>query len=123
MDLSEPVGPDSRAFHRALGKRIYQLRKGQQLTQDELAQRIGVSQQNVFALEGGERRVPVSLVPVLTRVLNVSCEELLGIKPLRAPRQSRMSPKFERHLERLKQLRRGEQRFILRLAETISTRP
>lgn len=119
MEATKPVGPESRAFHRALGKRVYQLRKARQLTQDELAQALGVSQQTVFAIELGERRVPVSLVPALTRALNVSCEELLGIKPLRPPRQGRMSPKLERHIETIKQLNRTERRFIMRLAETI----
>ena len=48
---------ESRAYFRALGKHITELRKEIGMTQAELARALKVSQQTVFAYELGDRRV------------------------------------------------------------------
>jgi transcriptional regulator with XRE-family HTH domain len=86
-------------FHKVLGERIHQLRKRQQMTQAELARALGLSQQSVFAIELGDRRVSLDKVPTLLRVFRVSCEQLLGIAPMLPGRASRVSPAEQRLVE------------------------
>ena len=63
---------ESRAYFRALGKRITQLRKEQGMTQAELARALGVSQQSVFAYELGDRRVSLLTLNKLARLFEIS---------------------------------------------------
>ena len=55
------ISSDEREFFIALGGRIAALRKQQDITQVQLAELIGVTQQTINSYETGRRRVPVSL--------------------------------------------------------------
>jgi transcriptional regulator with XRE-family HTH domain len=90
---------------------------GQGLTQAQLAESLGVSQQQVASFEVGRRRVPVSLLPTLARALAVSVETLLGQPPKAGKRGP--APKLQQHLERITQLPRAKQRFVLEMLETV----
>ena len=67
-----------RDFFIALGERICLLRKSHGITQAQLAETLGVSQQTVQAYEVGRRRIQVAALPVVARTLSVSLEELFG---------------------------------------------
>lgn len=109
---------ESRAYFRALGKHICQLRKEAGMTQAELARALNVSQQTVFANELGERRVSVLMLVKLARVFDTSVEELSGLKmPLRTKRH--LSPAGVRHAERYQQLSKTQQRFVRRLIDVL----
>lgn len=110
---------ESRAYFRALGARITQLRKQHGMTQAELARALGVSQQTVFAFELGDRRVTVPLIPKLAKILAVTVEELIGVTaplPTRAPRRS---PKILRHAERIQRLGKAAQRFVIKIIDVL----
>lgn len=114
---------ESRAYYKALGAHITELRKQHGMTQAELARALGVSQQTVFAFELGDRRVTVPLIPKLAKVLAVTVEELIGVTaplPARAPRRS---PKILRHAERIQQLSKTQQRFVIRIIDVLLERP
>jgi transcriptional regulator with XRE-family HTH domain len=110
---------NARDFHRALGQRIADLRKEQQMTQAELARALGLSQQSVFAIELGDRRVSVDKLSVLMRVLRVSCEQLLGIKQLTPVTKATLAPAEQRHVEQLRNLTRGDRRVVMRVTEAL----
>lgn len=107
------------AFHRQLGKRIEALRKEYELTQAELAQQLGLSQQSVFAIECGFRRVSLDMVPKLLDVFGVTVNQLLGVQPMRPLPKARVSPGELRHIERLRLLTVGDQRVVKRVAEAL----
>ncbi len=65
-------------YFKMLGNRVAQLRKAQSLTQVQLAQTLGISQQMVASYEIGRRRIPVSMLTPLARVLHVQIDELLA---------------------------------------------
>lgn len=77
--MYEPVAinSDERAFFIALGGRIARLRKDQDITQAQLAELIGVTQQTINSYETGRRRVPVSLLPAIAKRLGIAVEALL----------------------------------------------
>ena len=66
--------PEETAFFKDLGSRIAALRKECRLTQTQLGEMIGVSQQQVVSFEKGRRKVPVSALPRLSDALGVSVE-------------------------------------------------
>jgi transcriptional regulator with XRE-family HTH domain len=112
------ISVESRAYFKALGARISHLRREQGITQSELADILDVSQQTVFAYEAGERRVSLSLLPLLAKTLGVSIETLVGTeKPVAAKKQP--SPVLMRQIELIQQLPKEHQRFITWLITTL----
>ena len=117
LSLPDAVTHEEKRFFKELGSRIAQLRKAQNLTQQQLAEELGVSQQVVASYEIGRRRVPVSTLPTLARVLGVSIEALIGEEEKPAKRGP--APKLQRHMERISQLPKTQQRFVLQMLETV----
>lgn len=72
-----------RDFFVSMGGRIAALRKARNITQVQLAEKLGISQQTLQSYECGRRRVPVSAMPVVAQHLTVSLDELFD-----APSQS-----------------------------------
>ena len=68
---------DEEAFYRVLGERIAELRRKQNLTQQQLADALGLSQRTVGHYEVGRIRVQVSMLPELSDCLGVSISELI----------------------------------------------
>jgi len=110
------------AYHRALGKRLVELRKLHGMTQAELARTLKVSQQSVFAYELGNRRVSLDLVPTLLGLFRMTADELLGLKPLQQPRVRRVTLAERRHLEALRTLTIPDKRVVLRVTEALRRR-
>jgi len=65
-----------------LGKRIAALRKSKGLTQEQLAEKVGVSAQAVSKWENDVSCPDITLLPLLADLFDVSVDELLGIKPV-----------------------------------------
>jgi transcriptional regulator with XRE-family HTH domain len=112
------MSPEEKAFFQKLGERIAALRNARGLTQVQLADALGYSQQQVLSFEKGRRRVPVSALPELSRVLGVSVEELLGAGESR-PAKRGPTPKLQQQLEQLSQLPRSQQRFVSQMLDTV----
>ena len=65
-----------------MGKRITALRKEKGMTQEQLAERLGVSAQAVSKWENDVSCPDISILTELATVLGVSTDELLGAKPV-----------------------------------------
>lgn len=63
--------------------RLSDRRKETALTQSEVAERIGVSQNTVCTWEIGTRRVPVEFLPKLARLYGCTIEELFDPEELK----------------------------------------
>ncbi len=111
------MSPEETTFFKSLGSRIALLRKERELTQTQLGEMIGVSQQQVVSFEKGRRKVPVSALPKLSHALGVSVEELIGID--NKPGKRGPTPKLQRQLEQLQQLPRSKQRFVTEMLDTV----
>lgn len=64
-----------------IGQRIKELRKKKDLTQEKLADLLGVTYQSVSKWECGTTMPDLAMILPLARVLRVSTDELLGMKP------------------------------------------
>jgi len=62
------------------GKKLAMLRKARGLTQKELADKVGVSRRIIVYYEVESNYPPTHLIAPLSKALNVTTEELLGIK-------------------------------------------
>jgi len=115
----EPGEPRiERAFAFALRQEVgAELRRAQNLTQQQLADELEVTQQVVASYEIGRRRVPVSALPALARVLGVSIEGLIGEDE--KPARRGPSPKLQRHLERIRALPKPKQRAVMEVLEAV----
>jgi len=78
--------------------RIAHLRKEQGITQVQLAESLGVSQQTITAYEVGRRRIQVSTLPVIAQVFGVTAEALVAEAPTPAKREP--APRLQQQLER-----------------------
>jgi transcriptional regulator with XRE-family HTH domain len=70
--------PDERIYFQGLGTRIAAARRDADLTQVQLADGLAISQPQLASYEVGRRRVPVSMLPKLARLLGTSVEALIG---------------------------------------------
>ena len=59
-----------------LGKRIKLIRKGQDLTQEMLAEKAGVSQHYIYEIEAGRKAMSIHSFASLTCALDVSADYL-----------------------------------------------
>lgn len=109
------ISSNERAFFVAMGERITKLRKAHNLTQTQLAEALGVTQQTVQAYEAGSRRIPVSALPMVARTLSVSLMELFGEGPQQektAKRRRGPVPQWQQHIEAIAKLPRSRQQFV-----------
>ncbi len=111
------ISQEDKVFFSKLGQRIAQLRKERGLTQVQLAEILGVSQQHMQSFEKGRRRVPVSALPRLSKVLGVPVEALIGMETNTNKRGP--TPKLQRQLEQLQELPRSQQRFVSQMLATV----
>jgi transcriptional regulator with XRE-family HTH domain len=115
---ASPMTHDEKVFFKQLGARIAALRKDQGMTQVQLAEALGLSQQMVASYEVGRRRAPVSLLPQIAQTLAVSLEDLIGQKDLQ-PAKRGPAPKLRQQIERIQQLPRSKQRFVIEMLDTV----
>lgn len=108
---------DEKAFFKALGGRIAELRKSADMTQQQLAELLGISQQQIASYEVGRRRVPVSSLSSIARALAVSIEELVGDEA--RPGKRGPTPKLQQQLERITQLPKTQQKFVMQMIDTV----
>jgi transcriptional regulator with XRE-family HTH domain len=106
-------------FDRLLGQRIMELRRLAGMTQNQLAQRLGVSTQQVHKFEKGTDQVSAGQLLVIARSVDVAVANLIDgyedgapLDPLGDPKTSRMllnvtrsflelEPKYQAALVRL----------------------
>ena len=102
-------------FFEELGTRIVARRKELGLTQTELGDRIGVTQQVIASYETASRQIPACRVPELAGALDMPLEELMGFKGQGGKRGPKS--KLEKQLDEVRQLPKNEQQFVSQFLE------
>ena len=116
---AQPMTPDERSYFEGLGSRIAHARKHADLTQVQLADRLGISQPQLASYEVGRRRVPVSMLPRLAKLLAMPIETLIGDDACdpAAPapqRRTRRGPasRLEQQLDAIGRLPKAKQKIV-----------
>jgi transcriptional regulator with XRE-family HTH domain len=112
------MAANDKAFFVELGKRIAQARKDHGMTQQQLAEELGIAQQTLAHYEGARLRVPASLLPQLAAILGVPVEALIG-QPVKRAAKRGPAPKLQQHMERISQLPKPKQKFVMEMLETV----
>ena len=62
-----------------IGENIRNYRKKNDLTQEEFAERLGVTYQSVSRWENGNTYPDIELLPAIAKVLGITLDELMGM--------------------------------------------
>jgi len=104
-----------------LGERVGRLRKERGFTQVELAQKIGIIQTIVSAIEKGQLRLTAEMAIRFAVALGVSTDELLMPAKKRARRSTGPSRKVLRRLEQIETLPPHQQQTVLKSLDMMLT--
>lgn len=113
------ISSEERAFFVTLGERIASLRRAHNITQVQLAEALGVSQQTLQSYEVGRRRLPVSALPVVASTLSVSLDALFGSEAKATGRKRGPVPQWQQQIEAVARLPKSQQQFVARMIETV----
>jgi len=116
---SMAISPDERAFFVQLGSRVAELRKAQGITQIQMAEALGVSQQTVNSYEVARRRIPASMLTTLAKMLAVTVDDLIGEPTKKANGKRGPAPKLQQQMERVSRLPRSKQKFVIEMIDTV----
>ena len=108
-------------FFKKLGARIAQARKDHGLTQQQLAEQLGLAQQTYAHYEVGRARLPASMLPTLAKLLTLSLDELMG-NPVAPPKRAgRRGPTSRLHqqIDAVEQLPKTKQQFVSQMLDTV----
>lgn len=100
------------------GSRLAEVRQGRGMTQAELGKAVGVSQRVIAYYETESQQPPGALLAELAQALQVSADELLGLKPVvekRSPQRARLL----KRLEKITDLPATDQRTVLKLLDAL----
>ncbi len=117
--LAAPVTTEEQIFMTALGRRMAELRKACGLTQTQMAQALEVSQQAVQSWEAGRRRIQISVLPAVARLLSVSLEVLLGEETENTPRKRGPASRLEQQIEVISQLPKARQKMVSEMLDAV----
>lgn len=113
------ISTEERSFFIAMGERIASLRRANNVTQVQLAEALGISQQTLQSYEVGRRRIPVSALPVVAQVLAVSIDELMGQPSARRAGKRGPVPQWQQQIEAIALLPKAQQQFVSRMIKIV----
>jgi transcriptional regulator with XRE-family HTH domain len=108
-------------FFKELGARIAQARKDHGLTQQDLADQLGIAQQTMAHYEVGRARVPASMLPILAQLLTLTLDELMGQPAPKRARGTKRGPpsRLQQQIEAIAQLPKTKQQFVSQMLDTV----
>ncbi len=122
LSLLKTMNTRDEQFFKELGTRIALARKDHGLTQQELAEQLGVAQQTLAHYEVGRARMPASMLPTVAQRLTLSLDELMG-QPLRVRTQrgGKRGPasRLQQQIAAVAELPKTKQQFVSQMLDTV----
>ncbi len=118
-----PVMPRKKSEPSPFGQRLESLRKARGLTQLQVAQALETTQRTVSYYETQGGSPPAYVVTTLAKLLHVSADELLGLKPSKVE-QKKEDPEKRRLWKRFQlmaSLPQRDQRAVIRLIHSLAS--
>jgi transcriptional regulator with XRE-family HTH domain len=116
--MPKQKAPEATTF----GQRLLALRNAMALTQQQLADEVGVSRRMIAYYEGQSEHPPTTLLPALARALQVSADALLGLAPTTQRNGRVRDTRMQRRLQQIATLPAEERRQILQLVDAFIER-
>jgi transcriptional regulator with XRE-family HTH domain len=104
------------------GKMLAELRRVKGFTQVELAKSIGVSQRMIAYYERHAKRPPLEKLHSIAKVLSISADELLGIKPVKKQPGAPKDAYLHRKLQQVTQLTKDNQKVIVTMIDALASK-
>ena len=98
-----------------LGEHIRSRRTELCLSQEVLAEKVGISANTVSRIEGGQMSMTIGIFIKLARALYTDADELLGIVPV-----GEANRKYRDILYQISYLKTHEQKIVLRMVEVLA---
>jgi transcriptional regulator with XRE-family HTH domain len=116
-DSAFVMAPDEQQFLKILGTRIAKLRKEQGLSQQSVADKLGIAQQSYAHYEVGRVRMPLWMLPQIAQLFGVSTDELIG----ESTKSGKRGPasRLQQQIERLSSLPQAKQRLVMEMLEGV----
>jgi transcriptional regulator with XRE-family HTH domain len=115
------VVPAKKEPHTAFGKRLFSLRKARGLTQVQLAEALGTTQRVISYYETEAELPPSMAIVPLARVLGVSTDELLGLRPAQTNGNSSLQKqRLWKRFQKMEVLPTKDQRAVIRLINSLA---
>lgn len=83
-----------------LGKRIYELRKQQHISQEELAEKLDISQRSLSKIETGKNFIKSNTLEKLLSAFNINCSELFNFEHINT--QNNLLDEIQNHINIIK---------------------
>lgn len=113
LEIADLARTAEQKIEESIGERLARFRRERGITQAELAVSLGLAQPNVSDYERGVLRLNADLILKITRVLRVSADELLGLRPPKSSTPVR-NGRLARRLQEIDRLPRRDQEALLR---------
>jgi transcriptional regulator with XRE-family HTH domain len=107
---------------RNFGKMLAELRKHRGFTQVELANSIGVSQRMIAYYERHAKRPPLEKLHSIAKVLGISADELLGMKPVKKQPGAPKDAYLKRKLQQVTKMPKDEQKVIITMIDALAAK-
>ncbi len=111
--------PEDKQLYQELGQRIATTRKALGLTQTQVAEQLGISQQTFAHYEVGRLRIAVATLMPLAEILNTSADELVYGKAAKRINKRGPASKLQQQVEQVSQLPRTKQQFVMDMLDTV----
>ena len=98
----------------SFGERVARLRREKGLTQEDLAERLGVTQPVVSDYERGRLRLHGELIVQLAQILGTTADEILGLKASGRSSTALRNRRLLRQVQALEKLSKRDQQALLR---------
>jgi transcriptional regulator with XRE-family HTH domain len=115
---SSGMGRTSQRERPDYGRHLAELREAAGLTQQALADRLGVHQSNIAFWERWDKPPRGEVLPRLAEALGISIDTLLGITPHK-PKQQAAKGRLQRVFENASKLPRRQQHKIVEVVEAL----
>lgn len=102
-----------------LGKRIQELRKKNDLTQQELAKRVGISHPQIVRYEKKDVQPPADVLGRMADVFNISIDYLVNGDKSDKVEQTLKDAELIKHFKQLDQLPEDEKKSILKVLSAL----
>jgi len=114
--------PAKKEPHTAFGKRLFTLRKMRGLTQVQLAEALGTTQRVISYYETDAELPPSAVIVPLARILAVSTDELLGLRPAKRTNgnSSVEKQRLWKRFQKMDALPTKDQRAVIRLINSLA---
>lgn len=113
------VMPAKKPPETAFGKRLVVFRQARGLTQIQLAKAAGTTQRAISYYETEADFPPAPALITLARVLRVSVDELLGLKPAKLDEGNAQKRRLWKRFQRMESLPERDQRAVIRLINSL----